>query len=45
MQIVAEPAVMLGLFDLGGGEIILGLALLFILFGAKKLAGLARGLG
>lgn len=45
MQIVAEPAVMLALFNLGGGEIILGLALLLILFGAKKLPELPRGLG
>jgi sec-independent protein translocase protein TatA len=37
--------VMLGLFNLGGGEIILILALVLILFGAKKLPELARGLG
>ena len=36
---------MLGLFNLGGGEIILILALILILFGAKKLAELAKGLG
>jgi sec-independent protein translocase protein TatA len=36
---------MLGLFNLGGGEIILILALVLILFGAKKLPELARGLG
>jgi sec-independent protein translocase protein TatA len=33
-----------GLFNLGGGEIILCLALVLILFGAKKLPGLAKGL-
>ncbi len=36
---------MFGLFNLGGGEIILILALVLILFGAKKLPELARGLG
>jgi TatA/E family protein of Tat protein translocase len=34
-----------GLFNLGGGEIILCLALVLILFGAKKLPDLAKGLG
>lgn len=38
-------ALILGLFNLGGGEIILLLALVVIFFGAKKLPGLARGLG
>jgi sec-independent protein translocase protein TatA len=33
-----------GLFNLGGGEIILLLALVLILFGAKKLPELAKGL-
>jgi sec-independent protein translocase protein TatA len=37
--------VTLGLFNLGGGEIILILALVLILFGAKKLPELAKGLG
>jgi sec-independent protein translocase protein TatA len=37
--------VMLGLFNLGGGEIILILALILVLFGAKKLPELAKGLG
>ena len=37
--------VMLALFNLGGGEIILILALVLILFGAKKLPELAKGLG
>jgi sec-independent protein translocase protein TatA len=36
---------MFGLFNLGGGEIILILALVLILFGAKKLPELAKGLG
>lgn len=36
---------MFGLFSLGGGEIILILALVLILFGAKKLPELAKGLG
>jgi sec-independent protein translocase protein TatA len=34
-----------GLFNLGSGEIILILALLLILIGAKKLPELAKGLG
>ena len=37
--------VTIGLFNLGGGEIILILALVLILFGAKKLPELAKGLG
>ena len=45
MQIVTTDLVLLGLFNLGGGEIILILALVLILFGAKKLPELARGLG
>ncbi len=36
---------MFGLFNLGGSEIILILALVLILFGAKKLPELAKGLG
>jgi sec-independent protein translocase protein TatA len=36
---------MLAVFNLGGGEIILILALVLILFGAKKLPELAKGLG
>ena len=35
----------LGLFNLGGGEIVLILALMLILFGARKLPELAKGLG
>lgn len=37
--------IMFGLFNLGGSEIILILALVLILFGAKKLPELAKGLG
>ena len=36
---------MLALFNLGGMEIVLILALVLILFGAKKLPDLAKGLG
>jgi len=36
---------MLGLFNFGGGEVVLILALVLILFGAKKLPELAKGLG
>jgi sec-independent protein translocase protein TatA len=36
---------MLAIFNLGGGEIVLILALVLILFGAKKLPELAKGLG
>ncbi len=36
---------MFALLNLGGGEIILILALVLILFGAKKLPELAKGLG
>ena len=36
---------MFGLFNLGGGEIIIILALILVLFGAKKLPELAKGLG
>ena len=36
---------MLGIFNLGGGEIIVVLVLVFIFFGAKKLPELAKGLG
>src|SRR5258708_12203078 len=36
---------MLAIFNLGGGEIILILAIVLILFGAKKLPQLAKGLG
>ena len=36
---------MLALFNLGGSEIILILLLVLILFGAKKLPELAKGLG
>jgi sec-independent protein translocase protein TatA len=36
---------MLAIFNLGGGEIILIVAIVLILFGAKKLPELAKGLG
>jgi len=36
---------MLAIFNLGGGEILLILAIVLILFGAKKLPELAKGLG
>jgi sec-independent protein translocase protein TatA len=36
---------MFALFNLGGGEIVLILLLVLILFGAKKLPELAKGLG
>ena len=36
---------MLALLGLGGGEIVLILAVVLLLFGAKKLPELARGLG
>jgi len=45
MQAIADNGLMLALFNLGGGEIILVLAVVLILFGAKKLPELARGLG
>lgn len=37
--------VLLGIFNLGGGEIILILVLVLVMFGAKKLPELAKGLG
>jgi sec-independent protein translocase protein TatA len=40
-----DSRILFGLFNLGGGEIILILALILILFGAKKLPELAKGLG
>ena len=36
---------MFALFNLGGGEIVLILAVVLLLFGAKKLPELAKGLG
>ena len=36
---------MFAIFNLGGGEIILILAIVLILFGAKRLPELAKGLG
>ena len=38
-------SMMFALFNLGGGEVILILLLVLILFGAKKLPELAKGLG
>lgn len=45
MQAMSENGLMLALFNLGGFEIILVLALVLILFGAKKFPDLSRGLG
>src|SRR5690349_15328193 len=42
MQAVADNGLMLALFNLGGGEIILILALVLILFGADRLPGSER---
>jgi sec-independent protein translocase protein TatA len=36
---------MFAIFNLGGGEIVVILALILILFGAKKIPDLAKGLG
>ena len=36
---------MLALFDLGGGQILLILALILVFFGARRIPELARGLG
>jgi sec-independent protein translocase protein TatA len=36
---------MLGLFNLGGGEVILILCVVLLLFGAKKIPEFAKGLG
>ena len=41
----SQAMAMLGVFNLGGGEIILVFALVIILFGANKLPDLGRGLG
>jgi sec-independent protein translocase protein TatA len=45
MQAIAASALLLAVFNLGGAEIILVLALVLIVFGAKKLPDLAQGLG
>ncbi len=45
MQTLAEAAVMLAVSNLGGGEIILILALVLILLSAKKLPEIGSGLG
>jgi sec-independent protein translocase protein TatA len=44
MQAVAASAVILGLFGLGGWEIVLILAVVIILLGARQLPVLGRGL-
>jgi len=41
----ATSSALLALFSFGGGEVILVLALILILLGAKKLPDIARGLG
>jgi sec-independent protein translocase protein TatA len=45
MPAVSPSVAMLAIFSLGGGEIILMLAIILIFFGAGKLPPLARGLG
>ena len=45
MQAVADNGLMLALFNLGGGEIILVLALVLIWFGADNLSDASRRLG
>jgi len=45
MQPIGGTDLLLGYFNLGGGQFILILALVLILFGAKNLPDLARGLG
>ena len=44
-MVCSSMNLMVGFLNLGGGEIILILALVLILFGAKKLPELAKGLG
>jgi len=44
MQAIAETLVILALFNLRGGEIVLVLLLVLILFGSRKLPELGRGL-
>jgi sec-independent protein translocase protein TatA len=45
MHAVVINSVMLALFNLGGGELILILVLVLILFGGRRLPDLARGFG
>ncbi len=44
-MVCSSMNVLFGIFNLGGMEIILILALILIMFGAKKLPELAKGLG
>ena len=44
-MIVTNTPVIGGLFGMGAGELMLLLAVLILLFGAKKLPELAKGLG
>ncbi len=44
-MIVTHTPVIGGLFGMGSGELLLLLAVLILLFGAKKLPELAKGLG
>ena len=39
------PALYLGLFDIGGTEILMIMVVVLIFFGGEKLPGVARGLG
>ncbi|SRR6266478_9142178 len=45
MQVTGAIAPIFALFGFGGGEVILILALLIILYGSKKLPEIARGMG
>jgi sec-independent protein translocase protein TatA len=42
---MATPSAFLAAFGLGGGELLIILAILLVLFGGSKLPSLARGLG
>jgi len=39
------PALILAAFNFGGGELLIILAIVLLLFGGSKLPGLAKGLG
>jgi sec-independent protein translocase protein TatA len=45
MQAMSGASIILALLNLGGGEIVLILAVILVLFGSKHLPLLARGLG